>query len=255
MIFLIRCFCPVYLSMPPTYSEAISLDSSMNSTFQSCGAHRTMCGGNWHCISMKFKRKPRLHKRLDLRQFWQLGRPSSHFKWRSRHVKHPVRTRLGLLAAATCSGPVLPLGTVMRPPWPPQRDHRDNSERPLYAGQFAFIPSFLLPECDGVSRMAMRQFALEKIISQCSSPLDCFVKTISRLRYSGQLPVFVAQVQQVTSKGFYRHLIVCFLPAYNIVVAHPRSRYVWKTGCRRQLTALVAKSQDRRLCTLGPRYM
>lgn len=49
---------------------------------------------------MKFNRTPLLHTRLDFRQFWQFGRPSSHFKWRSLQVKHPVRTRFGLLAAA-----------------------------------------------------------------------------------------------------------------------------------------------------------
>ncbi len=46
-------------------------------------------------MSMKFSRIPRLHLRLDFLQFWQLGKPSSHFKCLSRHVKHPVLTRLG----------------------------------------------------------------------------------------------------------------------------------------------------------------
>jgi hypothetical protein len=45
---------------------------------------------------MKLSRTPRLQSRLLLRQFLQSGRASSHFKWRSRQVKHPVRTRLGL---------------------------------------------------------------------------------------------------------------------------------------------------------------
>jgi hypothetical protein len=48
---------------------------------------------------MKFKRTPLLQFLLDFRQFWQIGRPSSHFKCRSLHVKQPVRTRFGLLAA------------------------------------------------------------------------------------------------------------------------------------------------------------
>ena len=49
---------------------------------------------------MKFSRTPRLHGRFDFLQFRQSGRPSSHFRWRSRHVKQPVRTRFGLAAAA-----------------------------------------------------------------------------------------------------------------------------------------------------------
>lgn len=57
---------------------------------------------------MKFNRTPRLHFLFDFLQFWQIGAPSSHFRCLSRHVKHPVRTRLGLAAAedvtsaATC---------------------------------------------------------------------------------------------------------------------------------------------------------
>ena len=51
-------------------------------------------------ISMKFSRTPRLHFRFDFLQLWQLGMPSSHLRWRSLHVRHPVRTCFGLLAIA-----------------------------------------------------------------------------------------------------------------------------------------------------------
>jgi hypothetical protein len=57
-------------------------------------------GGFLTVVSIKFRRTPLLQTRLDFRQFWQFGRPSSHFKWRSLQVKQPVRTRFGLLAAA-----------------------------------------------------------------------------------------------------------------------------------------------------------
>ena len=52
----------------------------------------------------KFRRMPRLHTLLDLRQFWQWGRASSHLRWRSLQVKQPVRTRLGLLACGGSTG-------------------------------------------------------------------------------------------------------------------------------------------------------
>jgi hypothetical protein len=39
--------------------------------------------------------------RFDFLQLTQSGTPSSHFKWRSLHVKQPVRTLLGLLSATT----------------------------------------------------------------------------------------------------------------------------------------------------------
>lgn len=44
---------------------------------------------------MKLSRTPRSHSLLDFRQFTQSGTPSSHFKCRLRHVRHPVRTLLG----------------------------------------------------------------------------------------------------------------------------------------------------------------
>ena len=111
-------FAP-YFSRPPTYSEAMSRDSSMKSTFHSrVGA---FCGGPWQLVSMKLRRRPRLHWRFDLRQFWQMGAPSSHLRWRSRHVKHPVRTRFGLdTTAAAASGTgtsPLPVGAVMGVEW------------------------------------------------------------------------------------------------------------------------------------------
>jgi hypothetical protein len=49
-------------------------------------------------MSIKLRRIPRLHSRLLLRQLLQSGAPSSHLRWRSRQVKHPVRTRLDLPA-------------------------------------------------------------------------------------------------------------------------------------------------------------
>jgi hypothetical protein len=61
-------------------------------------------GGLLTVVSMKFNRTPLLHTRLDFRQFKQFGRASSHFKCRSRQVKHPVRTLLGLLVAARAAG-------------------------------------------------------------------------------------------------------------------------------------------------------
>ncbi len=48
---------------------------------------------------MKLSRTPLLQSRFDFLQFWHMGVPSSHFKCRSLHVKQPVRTLLGLLAA------------------------------------------------------------------------------------------------------------------------------------------------------------
>lgn len=45
-------------------------------------------------ISIKFRRRPRLHSRAPFLQFTQSGTPSSHFRCRSLHVKHPVLTRL-----------------------------------------------------------------------------------------------------------------------------------------------------------------
>jgi len=60
-------------------------------------------GGAFTVVSMKLSLIPRLHTLLDLRQFWQLGSPSSHLRWRSRQVRQPVRTRLGLFAACAVS--------------------------------------------------------------------------------------------------------------------------------------------------------
>lgn len=53
---------------------------------------------------MKLSLTPRLQTRLDFRQFRQSGIASSHFRCLSRHVRHPVRTRLGLFAAWIASG-------------------------------------------------------------------------------------------------------------------------------------------------------
>jgi hypothetical protein len=53
---------------------------------------------------MKLSRMPRLHSRLLLRQLLHSGWPSSHLRWRSRQVKHPVRTRFDLPAAGLAVG-------------------------------------------------------------------------------------------------------------------------------------------------------
>lgn len=62
---------------------------------------------------MKFNLTPRLHCLFDFRQLTQFGRPSSHFKCRSLHVRQPVRTLLGLDAVALVStGSVVVMGSV-----------------------------------------------------------------------------------------------------------------------------------------------
>ena len=48
---------------------------------------------------MKLRRIPRLHILSDLRQFSHRPTASSHFRWRPRQVKQPVRTLLGFPAA------------------------------------------------------------------------------------------------------------------------------------------------------------
>ena len=83
-----------YLALPPRYSEAISTESSWKWTCQSCvGGSRY--GGAVHRVSMKFSRTPLLQSLFDFLQFRHIGVPSSHFRCRSRHVRHPVRTLLG----------------------------------------------------------------------------------------------------------------------------------------------------------------
>lgn len=76
-----------------------------------------MMGGSWTCVSIKLSRKPRLHVRLDFLQLRQQGRPSSHLRCRSRHVRQPVRTRFGLPAATAVSvmtASLLTSGTAIR---------------------------------------------------------------------------------------------------------------------------------------------
>jgi hypothetical protein len=58
-----------------------------------------MYGGSLTWTSIKFNRTPRLHSRLLFLQFMQSGAASSHFKCRSRHVKHPVLTRFDFAGA------------------------------------------------------------------------------------------------------------------------------------------------------------
>ena len=63
---------------------------------------------------MKLRRMPRLHSRLLLRQLLQSGTRSSHLRWRSRQVRHPVRTRLDL--PGTGLARVAGLGPELLPP-------------------------------------------------------------------------------------------------------------------------------------------
>lgn len=102
----------LYLCSPPRYSLAISLDSSRKSTFQSAVPHAdNNVGGVASQVSMKLRRTPLLHCRLLFLQLLQCGMASSHLRWRSRHVKQPVRTRLGLLAAPSSFSCPSPLPT------------------------------------------------------------------------------------------------------------------------------------------------
>lgn len=64
-------------------------------------------------VSIKLRRTPRLHSLLLFRQLLQSGKPSSHLRWRSRHVKHPVRTRRDFPAAAPAGG-----AADLMLPWP-----------------------------------------------------------------------------------------------------------------------------------------
>lgn len=121
-----------YFASPPTYSEAICRDSSWNLTvahslasclnldalqamlealkaacncnlpFQSTGGSKT--GGCSTLRSIKLSRTPRSHFRLLFWQFRHVGKASSHLRCRLRHVKHPVRTRLGLATVGDADG-------------------------------------------------------------------------------------------------------------------------------------------------------
>lgn len=65
---------------------------------------------------MKLSLTPLLHTLDDFWQFMQTGNASSHLRCRSRQVRHPVRTRLGLLAMAAGSisaDDMLPLAAAM----------------------------------------------------------------------------------------------------------------------------------------------
>jgi len=73
-----------------------------------------MYGGSFTWTSIKFSRTPRLHSRLLFLQFMQSGAASSHFKWRSRHVKHPVLTRFDL-DGADVGGALLSTGLDVGP--------------------------------------------------------------------------------------------------------------------------------------------
>lgn len=61
---------------------------------------------------VKVSLSPRLHSRLPFRQFSHVGLASSHFRWRFRHVKQPVRTLCaGGATRAACSDPSI-LGSL-----------------------------------------------------------------------------------------------------------------------------------------------
>lgn len=66
-------------------------------------------GGFLTCVSMKLSRTPRLHSRLLFRQLRQSGKPSSHFRCRSLHVRHPVRTRFDLVGGVVPAAATAPL--------------------------------------------------------------------------------------------------------------------------------------------------
>jgi hypothetical protein len=108
-----------YRLSPPLYSDAIWRDSSWISTRVKLASYSPLfchilserrvnrslnspshssvgaaLGRSLTWMSMKFSRSPRLHSRLLLRQLLQSGTASSHLRWRSRHVRQPVRTRL-----------------------------------------------------------------------------------------------------------------------------------------------------------------
>lgn len=66
--------------------------------------------GSFTLIQWKFSFTPRLHALPDFVQFWQFGSPSSHFRWRSLHVKHPVLTLFGFFASRAVSAAALEQG-------------------------------------------------------------------------------------------------------------------------------------------------
>lgn len=70
--------------------------------FQSTGGSKT--GGCSTLRSIKLSRTPRSHFRLLFWQFRQVGKASSHLRCRFLHVKHPVRTRFGLVAVGEATG-------------------------------------------------------------------------------------------------------------------------------------------------------
>lgn len=100
------CSSALYFDSPPMYSLAMSLDSSRNSTFQLwVPCIEISRGGRSTHVSMKLRRTPLLHVRLLFLQLLQCGMPSSHFRCRSRHVRHPVRTLLGLFGPSPSFSP------------------------------------------------------------------------------------------------------------------------------------------------------
>lgn len=58
------------------------------------------CGGATVCMSIKFNLTPRRHTLSDFRQLRHRPRASSHFRWRSRQVRQPVRVLLAFVSAS-----------------------------------------------------------------------------------------------------------------------------------------------------------
>jgi hypothetical protein len=73
----------------------MSLESSRKVTCAPVG-RAIQHGGATVWVSIKLRRTPRWQTLPDFRQFWHRCSASSHFKWRSRHVRQPVRTLRGL---------------------------------------------------------------------------------------------------------------------------------------------------------------
>jgi hypothetical protein len=103
-----------------------------------------------------------LHFRFDFLQLRQLGRPSSHFKCRSRHVKHPVLTRFGFgavgsgAATAALSALLVDLGLACRVP---------EFGVDLVDGWFVIADVTSGSTYGGVGRVDLRVFALGGIES------------------------------------------------------------------------------------------
>lgn len=135
-----------FLRKPFSYSEAIALDSSRKSTIEPPLVCRSDTSSQYyeHSINrrhdlpsvpgaqgrspslrtktfVKVSLSPRLNSRLPFRQFSHVGLASSHFRWRFRHVKQPVRTLCAGGATRTaCSDPSIMGSLYWRGTSPPE---------------------------------------------------------------------------------------------------------------------------------------